>query len=130
MASAIRDALETGEVSAEEIDFVCAHGTGTHASDSAEASAINKELPSSPPVFSIKGAVGHSLGAATALEAIVSVLALIEGVVPPTTNTTLPDPAFDLDIVIEKRFIVNPVYGLNCGYGFGGINSALLLRAV
>ncbi len=130
MASAMRDALETGGVSADDVDFICAHGTGTIASDSAEASAINKEFPHSPPVFSIKGAVGHSLGAATAVETVISVMALINGVLPPTTNTMHPDPAFNLDVVIEKRSIASPVYALNCGYGFGGINSALLLRSV
>ena len=84
-----------------------------------------------PPVSSVKGALGHSLGAATAVEAVVAVLALREGVLPPNANLLEPDAALDLDVVagLARPDLVLP--GMSCGYGFGGLNSAMLIeRAV
>lgn len=103
------------------IDWICSHGTGTKLSDISEARAIRKVFGEKEPwVSSIKAHIGHTLGAATAIEAIVCVLSILEGQIPPTVNTK----SSDLEVEIPTRPVslsVNRV--LNCGYAFGGLNS-------
>ncbi|MGH2543375.1 MAG: beta-ketoacyl-[acyl-carrier-protein] synthase family protein [Ardenticatenaceae bacterium] len=130
MAAAIEQALRSGRVAPEEIGFICAHGTGTRASDLAEACAIRHTFPHPPPVSGIKGALGHSLGAATAVEAVVTALALYHKCLPPTTNLEEIDPEISLDVVREARPSPGLRWALNCGYAFGGLNSALVMGAV
>ncbi len=127
MATSMSNALKQGNIEPQEIDWICAHGTGTVRSDSAEAKAIETVFPHNPPVSSIKGALGHSLGAATAVEAVVTALALQHKVLPPTVNFEEPDPQIKLDIVHTSRSVQSIRWALNCGYAFGGLNSALLM---
>ena len=113
-----------------DVGWVCAHGTATTKSDAAEARALHEvfgEAP--PPVSSLKGALGHSLGAATAVQAVVAVLALRERVLPPNANLVDVDESLGLDIVGSARPAATLDCVLSCGYAFGGLNSALLLEA-
>jgi len=130
MATAMRMALARGRVAAEDVGFICAHGSGTRASDAAEAAAITGSFDHRPVVASYKGALGHSLGAATAVEAAITALALCKRIVPPTTNTVKVDPTMDIDLALASRPLPELRYALNCGYAFGGLNSALLMEAL
>ena len=120
---ALRDAM--AESGAADVDWISAHGTGTGPSDAAEVLALREVFGNVPPVSSIKGALGHAMGAAAAIEAVVAVIAIRANVIP--ANTNLEDPEFDLDIVREPREVtVDRV--VSCAYGFGGLNSALVLE--
>lgn len=128
MAAAMRRALARAGLGPEEVDAICAHGSGTPASDAAEARAIAAVFPGRPPVFGLKGALGHSLGAATAVEAVASALALRDGLLPPTAGHEQPDPAMALDVVARARPRPGLRRVLSGGYAFGGLNSALILE--
>jgi 3-oxoacyl-[acyl-carrier-protein] synthase II len=128
MAAAMRRALASGGVAAAEVGFLCAHGTGTQASDLAEGRAIQAVFDHRPPTASVKGALGHSLGAASAVEAAVTALALHHQLLPPTVGAREIDPQIPIDVVLAPR--PTPLrWALNCGYAFGGLNSALLMGA-
>jgi 3-oxoacyl-[acyl-carrier-protein] synthase II len=130
MAAAIRAGLAAAGVAPGEVGWVNAHGTGTAASDAAEARAIADVFgDGAVPVSSQKGAFGHCLGAAGAVEAVVSVLALGNGVVPPTVNVGRPDQALPVDVVTEPRPAAGLSAVVSCGFAFGGLNSALVLCA-
>jgi 3-oxoacyl-[acyl-carrier-protein] synthase II len=81
-----------------------------------------------PPVTSVKGVLGHAIGAAGALEAVASVLTLTAGTVPPTANFTTPDPAIDLDVVTSPRALRDGLVMSN-SFAFGGHNAVLLFGA-
>lgn len=130
MAAAMTHALRQAGRATDDIGFICAHGTGTRASDAAEALAIWSVFPHQPPVSGIKGALGHSLGAATAIEAVITALALHHRILPPTANHQQPDPDMQIDVVTEARESRDLRWALNCGYAFGGLNSALLMEAI
>jgi 3-oxoacyl-[acyl-carrier-protein] synthase II len=129
MAAAMTACLAHARVAPEEVDWVCAHGTGTPRSDTAEARAITSCFaPSPPPVGSVKGALGHSMGASSAVEAIISVQALHHQIIPPTAGLGAPDRELGLRLPREAapmrlERVISPAYA------FGGLNSALLLRA-
>ena len=128
MAAAMRACLAGSRLS--DIGWVCAHGTGTVRSDAAEANALHAVFGDSPPpVSSLKGALGHSMGAATAVQAAVAVLALRRRVLPPNANLVCVDKTLELDVVSESRAAPALEGVLSCGYSFGGLNSALLLGA-
>lgn len=128
MADAMQAGLRAAGLAPSDVGWVSAHGTGTPLSDTAEAQALHATFGAGPPpVSSIKGAIGHSLGAATAVEAVVSVLALRDGVLPP--NVAEGDPELDLDVVADAR-PADLDWVMSCGYAFGGLNSALLLGRV
>lgn len=126
---AMRLALEDAGLEAGAIDFVNAHGTATAANDASESRALKALFGSReacPPVFSIKGHVGHSMGAAGAVEAAVTALALERGWLPPTLHYTPGDPECDLDYVADGPRRATPRYGLSNSFGFGGQNSVLI----
>jgi 3-oxoacyl-[acyl-carrier-protein] synthase II len=128
MAAAMRACLADARLS--DVGWVCAHGTGTVRSDAAEANALHHVFGDSPPpVSSVKGALGHSLGAATAVQAVVAVLALRHRVLPPNANLIRLDETLGLDVLSEPRPAPRLAGVLSCGYAFGGLNSALLLGA-
>jgi 3-oxoacyl-[acyl-carrier-protein] synthase II len=129
MAAAMENALRQGQLSSDEIGFICAHGSGTRVSDAAEALAIYSVFAHRPPVSGFKGALGHSLGAATAVEAVITALALHRRTLPPTANLRQLDPEMEIDVVTEPRETPSLRWALNCGYAFGGLNSALLMEA-
>jgi 3-oxoacyl-[acyl-carrier-protein] synthase II len=130
IASAMRAALTSERLLPSDIGWVNAHGTGTPASDAAEATAIAQVFGAdSVAVSSIKGAVGHCMGGASAVEAVLSVVALERGVVPPNVGMIERDPELPVDVVREPRPVADLRWVMNCGYAFGGLNSALLIGA-
>lgn len=103
------------------IDWICSHGTGTKLSDASESTAIANVFDGKVPVVSsMKATMGHTLGAATALEAIVSVLSIHHQLIPPTANTKQSD--FNVNIA-TKPLAMEVKEVINCGYAFGGLNS-------
>jgi 3-oxoacyl-[acyl-carrier-protein] synthase II len=131
-ADAIRLALERTGTAAEDVDYICAHGTGTRANDAVETKAIRAALggaADAAPVSSPKSMVGHLIGAAGALSAMVSLLAMRDGVLPPTINLERPDPECDLDYVPQQARRARVRTALVNAFGFGGQNCVLVLRA-
>ena len=115
----------------KDIDYISAHGTGTLANDRAECAAIREVFGSrykEIPVSSIKSMLGHTMGAASAIEAIACSLAIKNDVVPPTINFETPDPECDIDCVPNeaRKHTVN--IALNNSYAFGGNNATLVLK--
>lgn len=125
-ARAMRRAVQTAGVSPGEIDYVNAHATGTTIGDLAEAKGIGVAIGNHPAVYAPKSALGHSVGAVGALEAILSVLTLRDQVIPPTLNLENQDPEVDLDVVHTKPRQANIEFALNNSFGFGGHNAAVL----
>ncbi|PWB62222.1 MAG: beta-ketoacyl-[acyl-carrier-protein] synthase II [Deltaproteobacteria bacterium] len=128
-ARCMQAAIDDGRVNPEEVDYINAHGTSTPYNDLYETMAIKtvfKGHASRLMVSSTKSMTGHLLGAAGAIESVFSVLALRDGVVPPTINYTTPDPECDLDYVpnTARRHPIR--YALSNSFGFGGTNSCLL----
>jgi 3-oxoacyl-[acyl-carrier-protein] synthase II len=127
MAAAMRAGLKAADLSSGDIGWISAHGTGTPRSDAAEALALREVFgPTVAPVSSVKGALGHTLGAATAIEAVLSVLAMRDGVLPPNGGVETSDETLGLDVVLAARPSATD-WVMSCGYAFGGLNSALLL---
>ncbi|MEX0665061.1 MAG: beta-ketoacyl-[acyl-carrier-protein] synthase family protein [Acidimicrobiia bacterium] len=123
----IRLALTDAGLTAADVAHVNAHGTSTVHNDVAEAAAIRAVFGNDgPPVTSVKGVLGHSIGAAGAVEAVASVLTLEHGTIPPTANYETPDPAIDLDVVAEPRALGEGVVVSN-SFAFGGHNAVLVL---
>ncbi|GLP74883.1 3-oxoacyl-ACP synthase [Mycobacterium antarcticum] len=123
---AITRAIQLAGLQPGDIDHVNAHATGTSVGDVAEGKAINNALGSNrPAVYAPKSALGHSVGAVGAVEAILTVLALRDGVVPPTLNLRNLDPEIDLDVVAGQPRQGNYEYAINNSFGFGGHNVAI-----
>jgi len=130
-AMAITRALKRAGVAPDEVDLVVAHGTGTPLNDASETAAIKRALGEHAYRIAVTGPksmVGHQLGAAGAVSALTAVLALQEGVVPPTINLETPDPQCDLDYVplTARRMPVG--VALANGFGFGGQNGVIVFR--
>jgi 3-oxoacyl-[acyl-carrier-protein] synthase II len=135
-AGAIRAALADAGLSPADVDYVNAHGTATELNDASETNAIKlafgEELAHGVPISSTKSAIGHLLGAAGAVEAIVTLLALRERTLPPTVGLEQPDPELDLDYVPVTARPLQPRGGkpiaLSNSFGFGGHNVVLCLE--
>jgi 3-oxoacyl-[acyl-carrier-protein] synthase II len=131
-ARAMRMAFADAGIDAEDVGYVNAHGTSTPAGDAGETRvlklALGLDKSYRTPVSSTKGATGHSLGAAGAVEAIFTVLALHRGELPPTLNQTTPDPACDLDYIANEARLEQAEIGVSNSFGFGGHNSSLVFR--
>ena len=130
-ALAISAALADGNVHPEQIDYVNAHGTGTAVNDPIEAEALRLALGESArrvPVSSTKSMHGHALGAAGAIEAVATVLALRDGVLPPTANFTEPDPECDLNVIQNEAREAAAEHALSNSFAFGGLNGVLIFR--
>jgi 3-oxoacyl-[acyl-carrier-protein] synthase II len=131
LEAAIRAALAAADVPPGDLDFVSAHGTGTPLNDRIETAVLRRVLGARAeaiPVNSIKGALGHTMGAAAALEAIMCLLAGREGLIPPTAGFEEPDPSCGLDYVPGTCRAVRPRLMLSTSLGFGGCNAALVLE--
>jgi 3-oxoacyl-[acyl-carrier-protein] synthase II len=131
-ARAVRMALTDAGLEPTEVGYINAHGTSTPTGDAAETRVLKlvfgDTLPTRPVVSSTKGATGHPLGAAGAVEAIFTVLALHHGVLPPTINQTVPDPDCDLDYIPNAARMERVDVALSNSFGFGGHNSVVAFR--
>ncbi|MCM6771858.1 beta-ketoacyl-[acyl-carrier-protein] synthase family protein [Nocardia sp. CDC159] len=133
MAEAIRAAMDQARVNAEDVDYINAHGSGTVQNDRHETAAFKRSLGEHAyrtPVSSIKSMIGHSLGAIGSLEIAACALAIRDNLVPPTANLHEPDPECDLDYVPLTAREVSVDTVLTVGSGFGGFQSAMILRRV
>jgi 3-oxoacyl-[acyl-carrier-protein] synthase II len=131
-ARAMRMAFEDAGVDPHEIGYVNAHGTSTPVGDSAETRvlklALGDEKARATPISSTKGATGHCLGAAGAVEAIFTILALERGTLPPTINYETPDPECDLDYIPNEAREQQVEVAVSNSFGFGGHNACLVFR--
>ena len=129
-ARAIRAALEDGAVDPARVDHVNAHAASTPAGDLAEAKAIRAVFGDRAPripVTSIKGAIGHAMGAAGAIETVAAVMSLADGCIPPTRNLREPDPAIGLDVVHGEARPAEIAVLTKHSFGLGGQNACLVL---
>ena len=130
-ARAMMLALDDAGTKPDEIDYVNAHGTSTIPNDRIETAAIRNAFGTHAmklAVSSSKSMLGHMLGAAGAVEAAITALALSEGIIPPTINLDNPDPACNLDYVPNQSRTLNIRTALSNSLGFGGINAALVFK--
>lgn len=125
-AFAMTRAMQLAGLQPSDIDHVNAHATGTSVGDVAEGHAINAAMGGHrPAVFAPKSALGHSVGAVGAVESILTLMALRDGVIPPTRNLRNLDPEIDLDVVAGEPRTGDFRYAINNSFGFGGHNVAL-----
>jgi 3-oxoacyl-[acyl-carrier-protein] synthase II len=133
MRAAVRMANKNSDSGEVKIDYINAHGTSTPANDKNETAAV-KELfggaENCPPMSSIKGQIGHCLGAAGAIEAVVSLMAMRDGKLPPTINYTTQDENCNLDYVTDgvRDADVNVV--MSNSFGFGGTNGVVIFKKI
>jgi nodulation protein E len=130
-ARAMRAALEDARIAATEVSYINAHGTGTVANDATETRAIRQlfgKHAEELAISSTKSMHGHALGAAGALEAVATLMALGAGVLPPTANFTEADPACDLDVIPNVARQRQVEIALSNSFAFGGLNAVLALR--
>ncbi len=132
-ARALRQALETSGLGPDDVDYINAHGTGTQLNDATEVKAIKTVFGASAKrlmVSSTKSMHGHALGAASALEAVATVKAIEQGVVPPTANYVAPDPDCDLDHVPNTARKAKIRAAFSNSLAFGGLNAVVAFKAV
>jgi len=130
-ALAMNNALKDASISPEKIDYINAHGTSTPPGDKAETIAIKTvygDHAYKMAVSSTKSALGHSLGASGGIELIASVLAIRDGVIPPTINLEKPDPACDLDYTPNEAKKRKVAYAMSNSFGFGGHNACVIVK--
>jgi 3-oxoacyl-[acyl-carrier-protein] synthase II len=131
-ARAMQMALADAGIDPSEVDYVNAHGTSTPLGDASETRVLKKALGEEharrTAVSSTKGATGHCLGAAGAVEAVFTVLAIKEGVVPPTINYEYPDPECDLDYVPNEARPADVRVAMSNSFGFGGHNASIVIK--
>jgi 3-oxoacyl-[acyl-carrier-protein] synthase II len=127
---ALLTALREADLSPHDVDHVNAHGTSTRLNDIGEASLIARVLPHRPPVTAPKGVLGHTLGAAGAIEAALTVLTLQHRRIPPIANLQAPAPEFDIDCVTKQPRRHGVRTAVSHSFGFGGHNVVLALTGV
>jgi len=133
MVTSMKAALEDARIACDEVDYINAHGTATRAGDPAETKAIKRVFGSHAfeiPVTSTKSVTGHMLGATGAVESIACLLAIAQGVIPPTANLDEPDPECDLDYVPHEARQKPIRVAMTNSFGFGGHNATLILRSL
>jgi 3-oxoacyl-[acyl-carrier-protein] synthase II len=127
----MRLAMEKGGVNPEDVDYINAHGTSTTLNDEGETKAIHRafgETAASLSMSSTKSMTGHLLAGAAAIEAVVSILAINRGMIPPTINYETPDPACDLDVTPNFAKEKKVKVALSNAFGFGGHNCCVLFK--
>ena len=130
-ARAMEKALLHGGVAPAEVGYISAHGTGTPTNDLCETIAVKRVFKDEAyriPISSIKSMIGHTMGAASAIEAAVCALAIFDGRIPPTMHLEDPDPECDLDYVPNEAREHRVRVAMNNAYAFGGNNSSLILK--
>lgn len=130
-ARAVRLALKRAGLAPDEIDYINAHGTATLLNDRTETTVIKTvfgDRAKHIPVSASKSMTGHLLGAAGSIEAVITILAIKHGVLPPTINLTHPDPGCDLDYVPNRARQLKIQTAMSNSFGFGGHNSVLIFR--
>ena len=131
MTRAMEGALADARLAPSDVQYVNAHGTGTAANDATETKALHQVFGAHAgklAVSSTKSMVGHALGAAGALEMVATVMALREGVAPPTIGYLGPDPACDLDYVPNEARAMPIEAALSNSFAFGGLNAVLAVK--
>jgi 3-oxoacyl-[acyl-carrier-protein] synthase II len=126
---AMERALESARCPAETVDYINAHGTATTFNDATEGLAISQLFGNRTPVSSTKSMMGHALGAAGAIEAAFSLIAIRDGFLPPNINFTTCDPAWDLNIVANLSRPSHLRRVLSNSFGFGGTNASLIIES-
>lgn len=126
---AMERALSSARRCAEEVDYINAHGTATAFNDATEGTAIAQLFGSGTPVSSTKSMMGHSLGAAGAIEAVFCALAIRHGFLPPNINYLEADPAWSLDVVANEARPARVKCVVSNSFGFGGTNASIVLEA-
>jgi 3-oxoacyl-[acyl-carrier-protein] synthase II len=127
----MRQALESARVDPSQVDYINAHGTGTELNDPIETKAIKAVLGDAAykvAISSTKAITGHLLGGASAIEAVITTLAVYHNVMPPTMNLTTPDPECDLDFIPLVAREAEVKVAMSNGFGFGGHNATIVLR--
>jgi 3-oxoacyl-[acyl-carrier-protein] synthase II len=125
----MRAALADAGVEASELSHVNAHGTSTVSGDLSEGRALAALVPGGPLVTAVKGTTGHLIAGSGAVEAIVTLKALASRCVPPTAGLETIDPAIEIDPVRFEPRAIGPGPALSNSFGFGGMNTALVLSA-
>ena len=128
---AIRRALQKAQIKPEQVDYINAHGTSTVLNDAAETAAIKEvfgEYAYALPISSSKSMLGHLMGAAGAVEAVITVQTMLEGIMHPTINYEYPDPACDLDYVPNTPRPKDVKVAMSNSFGFGGHNASILFE--
>ncbi|MCD6571573.1 MAG: beta-ketoacyl-ACP synthase II [Deltaproteobacteria bacterium] len=129
-AIAMKSAIKDAGITPEQIDYINAHGTSTQLNDKTETLAIKKvfgEYAHRVHISSTKSMTGHLVGGAASLETAICILALDNGVIPPTINLEDPDPACDLDYTPKEAINADILYCINNSFGFGGQNVSLVI---
>jgi 3-oxoacyl-[acyl-carrier-protein] synthase II len=131
-ARAMKNAFADAGIEPTEIDYINAHGTSTPLGDASETRviklAVGEEAARGIPISSTKGATGHCLGAAGAVEAMFTTLAIRDGKLPPTINYEVEDPECDLDYIPNESRDADVQIGVSNSFGFGGHNACLVLK--
>ncbi|WP_214483042.1 beta-ketoacyl-[acyl-carrier-protein] synthase family protein [Bacillus sp. SM2101] len=125
--SAMKAALEKANMKPSDIGYVSAHGTGTPANDLMEGNALYELFGKSVKTSSIKGNIGHTLGAASVIEAAICIKALEEKLLPPTANVKSLDPRINVDVLWDKPESFKSMFVMSNAYAFGGINSSIII---
>ena len=132
ISKTMKDALQSAGVSAEDVDYVNAHGTGTQANDLAETRALHQafgEHAKKLAISSTKSMHGHVLGASSAMELVATVLAIHHDIIPPTVNYTEADEDCDLDYVANEARQLKTDVAISNSFAFGGLNAVLVLKS-
>ncbi len=127
----MQSAMSAAGLEPGDVDYVCAHGTGTPINDAVEAEAIAAVFGDyAVPVSSIKSSLGHCQGAAAAMEAVSCLLAIRDGVLPPTVNLRVPDARCRVDVVANEPRALRVDVAINNAFGFGGNNCSVAFTSV
>jgi 3-oxoacyl-[acyl-carrier-protein] synthase II len=128
-AVCMEKALRRAGLTPSDIDYINGHGTGTKLGDAAEAAAIAAVFgKDAPPVSSAKGATGHMMGAGGITDSIACIMAMRDGLLPPTCNLETPDPAFEFPLVGQQPMAQQATICMTNAFGFGGQNSSLIFK--